>query len=192
MQWGIIIILSVLLAVLCLWAFPLTDPGIIVLAVLLFFVCVGIGKLATNDLLDRVWVPSALAILLVNIVLNMHFYPAIDEYQGGSKMAAYIHENKIDTASVYVYNETIRSFDFYLQAWRPMLSNADIKARLLQHEPVLLFTHDKGLMALQKTFVFEVIHRVPDFHITGLDAKFLNPNTRPQSHGYMHLVRVKE
>ncbi len=189
-QWGIVIILGILMTVINGWAFPMGNLALIISTITFLGIAIVLAKLAINDEVDKIWVPSFVAIMVVNFILNAHFYPAINAYQGGSTMAAYIKENKMDTSSIYLYNETVRSFDFYLQNWRPMVTNRQIDSLQQQGKAVVLFTHDRGLDTLQQAFTVESIHRVPDFHITGLNGKFLNPSTRQQSHGYMHLVRV--
>jgi hypothetical protein len=55
----------------------------------------------------------------------------------------------------------------------------------------MLFTNDDGLKQLQQTFKeVQVLKTKPDFHITGLNAAFLNPATRDKSFGQVYLLQL--
>lgn len=191
LQWIVIGILGILFLAINGWAFPITDWKIMLAFLLVAAAAVYYFLKSKHDLLDRVWIPSAVVILLINFVLNIHFYPQIAKYQGGSAMAAEIKKDKIALQDIYLYHTVIRSFDFYVQAWRPMLSNDDIKNLKDAGKTVMLFTNDDGLKKLQQTFKqVQILKTKPDFHITGLNAAFLNPATRGKSYGQVYLLQL--
>jgi hypothetical protein len=172
------------------WAFPLTDWKLLLAFLAMVSLSIIYFLRTAHDKLDRVWVPSAVVILLVNFVLNTHFYPQIAQYQGGSAMADTLKKEKVDLKQVYLYHTVIRSFDFYTASWRPMLHNEQIKTLQANGEPVLIFTNEDGLKKLKEAFSFSIVYKKPDFHITGLNGQFLNPQTRPSSYGYVYLVKL--
>jgi hypothetical protein len=163
---------------------------VILLFLALSAVAVWYFRSATFDLLDRVWVPSAVTILLVNVLLNTHFYPQIDQYQAGSSIALEAKKQKIPADDIYIYHWVYRSFDFYLQDWRPMLNDEQISEKQKAGKPIYLFTNNEGLQKLKTRFRYEIVIQRPDFHITGLNGKFLNPSTRDQSYQYAYLVKL--
>lgn len=189
-QWVIIAVLGILFVALNGWAFPMKDWKVMI--AFLFFATGLIVYFRTSkaDPLDRVWIPSAAIILLVNFVLNVHFYPQLDKYQGGSAMAEAIEEKKIDMNQVVLYHTVIRTFDFYTGTWRPMLNDAALKQKLEAKEKVLVFTNEYGLEQLSKSFTYNTVLKRPDFHITALDGKFLNPKTRDETYTHVHLVEL--
>ncbi len=189
-QWVIVGILGVLFVVLNGWAFPVQHWGV-ALAILLFAAIIIWYFLRTpTNLFDKAWVPSAATILLVNFGLNLNFYPQIARYQGGSAMAEVVKEMRVDKQQLFLYHTVLRSFDFYLQDWRPMLSDTAIRDRIAAKQPTIIFTNDDGIALLQKSFVLQELSKQPDFHITGLNAQFINPKTRSNSYGFVHLVAV--
>jgi hypothetical protein len=190
LQWVVIGSLGALLVVINGWAFPVTEWWVILLFIGLCAVAIWYLRSTSFDLLDRVWVPSAVTILLVNVLLNTNFYPKIDQYQAGSSIALEAKKQKVPEEDIYVYYWVYRSFDFYLQDWRPMLSDDQIKEKQKAGKPVYLFTNDEGLQKLKASFNYEVVIQKPDFHITGLNGQFLNPATRDKSYKYAYLVKL--
>lgn len=190
LQWVVIGALGVLLVVINGWAFPVTEWWVILLFLVLCAVAIWYLRSTSFDQLDRVWVPSAVTILLVNVLLNTNFYPKIDQYQAGSSIALEAKKQKVPEEDIYVYFWVYRSFDFYLQDWRPMLSDDQIKEKQKAGKPIYLFTNDEGLQKLKASFTYEVVIQKPDFHITGLNGQFLNPATRDKSYKYAYLVKL--
>ncbi|HSC54634.1 MAG TPA: glycosyltransferase family 39 protein [Phnomibacter sp.] len=189
-QWVIIGILGLLFVAINGWAFPMSNWKIIVAFLLFAAGLIVYFYFQKSDPLDKVWIPSAAVVLMVNFVLNVHFYPQIDKYQGGSSMAEAIQEEKIDMNNVVLYHTVIRTFDFYTGTWRPMLDDAALQQKLAANEKVLVFTNEYGLEKLSKTFTYTTVLKRPDFHITALGGKFLNPKTRDSTYTYVHLVAL--
>lgn len=190
LQWVVIGLLGVLLVLLNGWAFPITDWWVAVLFAGLCSFAIWYFRSVSLDQLDRVWLPSAITILLVNVVLNTNFYPKIDQYQAGSSIALAAKQKGLPTEDIYLYHSLYRSFDFYLQDWRPMLNDDQIREKQKAGKPIYLFTNEEGLQKLKTQFRYEVVIPQPDFHITGLNGKFLNPATRAQSFSYAYLVKL--
>jgi 4-amino-4-deoxy-L-arabinose transferase-like glycosyltransferase len=190
LQWVVIGALGVLLVVINGWAFPVKEWWIILLFLVLCAVAFWYFRSSTFDQLDRVWIPSAVIILLVNVLLNTNFYPQVDQYQAGSSIAQETKKQGIPVEDIYLYSSLYRSFDFYLNEWRPMLTEEQIMEKQKAGNPIYLFTNEEGLQKLKTQFRFDIVIKNPDFHITGLNGKFLNPSTRDQSYKYAYLVKL--
>jgi 4-amino-4-deoxy-L-arabinose transferase-like glycosyltransferase len=190
-QWVLVGLMVALTLVLNIWAFRVQQWWIpVVLAVLIAGSILYYRNLKPG-LLERVWVPSALGILLFNFVMNTNFYPQVDEYQGGSSMAARIKEVGYNKENVYTYGMVVRSFDFYMNSWTEMLDNAGIDQKKKEGKEVLLFLNDYWRKKLEEKYQFTILETRPDFHITGLDGHFINPKSRPTSYGNVYLVKIQ-
>ena len=128
------------------------------------------------------------ASLLLNAVLNLHFYPNLLEFQGGSNMAKQIQQRQIPVDSIYkVGNDYTWALDFY-NRFPVQMTTAD---KLKNKKDVWVYASDAELEALRNDgFDWDSQISVDQFRITRLQGKFLNPNTRRKVVGKMHLVHL--
>ncbi|MBO0329316.1 ArnT family glycosyltransferase [[Muricauda] lutisoli] len=126
--------------------------------------------------------------LLLNGLMNAHFYPKLLEYQGGSTMAERIKERNIPVGKIYKINERHTwALDFYNQDPVNIVSTSDLK----NMKDVWVYATDSELGQLQKKeIVWNDQITVDQFRITRLQIKFLNPNTREDKLNKMHLVHL--
>ncbi|WP_158975998.1 glycosyltransferase family 39 protein [Cellulophaga sp. L1A9] len=136
----------------------------------------------------RVLTIASLSSILLNAVLNFHFYPNLLEYQAGSAMANVVAKNNIPVDKIYKLSEEHTwSLDFYNQ--KPVQITKidaleDIKDSWVYiSEDELLQLRDVGLDWDQQ---FEV----DDFRITRLQARFLNPATRKKVIKHKYLIHL--
>lgn len=184
-------VIFIFLCLLCFWAFPLNNWLVIVVSVsLLIYIFIAFYQAKTDKLLS-IWYPSLLMVLLLNFILNSHFFPAIAKYQAGTQMAKEIEKRKIDWENVYFYkHNVVRSFDFYSKKWRPLISDYEIQKKIGQKKELFLFVKNDNLDSLRQLFKTEILLTTPDYHLTKLKFKFVNPETRKSSYKNVHLVRV--
>ena len=57
--------------------------------------------------------PSLMAIVLTNILMNGYFYPSLNPYQSGRKLANWVVENKITPDQLYLVNKHYFNIYFY-------------------------------------------------------------------------------
>lgn len=126
--------------------------------------------------------------VLLNGLMNAHFYPKLLEYQGGSTMAQQVKENNIPRDQIYKINERHTwALDFYNQNPVNIVSTTDLK----HMNDVWVYATDKELQQLQKNGIdWDDQITVDQFRITRLQIKFLNPNTREDKLNKMHLVHL--
>lgn len=184
------LLLSLGVLVLNFWAFPVKDYRLIAVWALIAAGALWYYRRLKPDAAERVWIPSVIVMLWVNLLLHTHFYPALDTYQGGSAMAALIDKKQYNKQDIYLYGYVSRSFDFYMQQWSPMLSDEEIRQKKEAGKEVLLFTDAANLENIKQHFPYMTLETLPDFHITALDLPFLNPATRSGACGRVYLVRV--
>jgi len=126
--------------------------------------------------------------LLLNLVLNAHFYPNLLNYQGGSKMAEKVKELQIPVDRIYKFTERYTwALDFYNQ--HPVTIIA--KCELEQMKDVWVYVDDNELQQLKSSGLqWNKQLTVDQFRITRLQLKFLNPKTRAEKLNKMHLVHL--
>jgi len=134
----------------------------------------------------RIITLSVYSSLLLNGIMNTHFYPELLKYQGGSSMAEKIKENKISVDAIYKISERFTwSLDFYNKKPVQIISIDD----LMTKHNVWEYANDKELKQMQnKGFDWRKKISVDQFRITRLQLKFLNPSTRQKVLNQMHLV----
>ncbi len=131
---------------------------------------------------------SVCASLLLNAVLNLHFYPNLLDYQGGSSMSKIITEKNIPVDRIYkVGSDHTWSLDFYNQ-YPVQITTPQV---LKNKKDVWVYVNDAEMAMLEeKGFDWDDQLSVDQFRITRLQGKFLNPNTRKKVTRKMHLLHL--
>ncbi len=126
--------------------------------------------------------------VLLNGLMNAHFYPKLLEYQGGSMMAERVKERSIPVDDIYKITERHTwALDFYNQDPVNIVSTSDLK----KMKDVWVYATDKELQQLQqKGIAWDDQITVDQFRITRLQIKFLIPKTREDKLNRMHLVHL--
>lgn len=132
---------------------------------------------------------SVCASVLLNAVLNLHFYPNLLNYQGGSNMSALISEHTISVDKIYkIGDDHTWALDFY-NKFPVQISSLD---ELKNKKDVWVYVNDAELETIrQSPLDWDKQLTVDQFRITRLQGKFLNPSTRDQVVRKMHLVHLK-
>ena len=134
----------------------------------------------------RIITLSVYSSLLLNGVMNTHFYPELLRYQGGSTMSEKIKEREIPVDKVYKVSDRFTwSLDFYNK--KPV-QTISIEELMTMHD-IWIYADDKELEQLENEgFHWHDKISVDQFRITRLQLKFLNPHTRPKVLNQMHLL----
>ncbi|RNC89542.1 MAG: glycosyltransferase family 39 protein [Allomuricauda sp.] len=158
--------------------------------VLLFAVLIGITYfcLKQEAYYMRIITLSVCSSLLVNVVLNGHFYPELLNYQGGSEMAERVAENNIDVESIYKLGEFHTwALDFYNQKPVKITSLIELSGK----NNVWVYGTEKDLEKLKTAgFDWDEQIMVDQFRITRLSLKFLDPATRYKQLSKRYLVHL--
>jgi Fe-S cluster assembly iron-binding protein IscA len=155
----------------------------IALGILIAYYC-----LKREDYYYRIITLGALSSVLINGILNAHFYPSLLEYQAGSTMAATIKENNISVDSIYKISANHTwALDFYNK--KPVKISS-IKA-LEKKKDVWVYVNQKELKELNASGLdWDRQLTEKQFRITRLQGRFLNPNTRNKVIKEMHLIHL--
>lgn len=137
----------------------------------------------------RIITISVLASILLNGVLNLHFYPELLNYQGGSSMAAIVKKEEIPVDRIYKLSQRYSwAMDFYNQ--HPVQISTINEIRSLENVWIYAEEAELGILT-ESGFDWDTEYVVDQFRITRLQGKFLNPTTRPSVLNKMYLLHIK-
>lgn len=169
------ILFILLLSVLNGWIFPLQSAlPILILVILLAFLFYTIKTPSFTIFQKGLMIPAATTIL-VFFSLNTNFYPSLLKYQGGKQLADMI-KGKVGPTEVYNWEETYSSsFYFYTKSLRKPFSDTILKEG---KKIWLLYDKIDSARIAAKGYKTARIYEVPDYPITKLSLRFLDPAKR--------------
>ncbi|WP_373517541.1 ArnT family glycosyltransferase [Pricia sp.] len=186
-QYFILGIVFVATLLICFIVFPFKHIyASILLIILLLIIAYFCLKREAHYL--RIITLSVCSSLLLNTVLNLHFYPNLLTYQAGSRMAAVVAEEQIPVDSIYkLGNFHTWSLDFYNQRPVGVISPQNLRKK----HNIWLYVNDTELQELHdQGFDWDRQYTKPHFRITRLSKKFLDPSTRNRTLDKMHLIHI--
>ncbi len=132
---------------------------------------------------------SMLASFVINLFLNMCFYPSLLHYQAGSEAAMWINQNNPNKLPIYTdAGQFHDDFNFYLQSPFSETNSAPISVIT---SPVIVYTDAVAVKTYQNTGCnVKVIGRFKAYPITRLAPGFLNKATRDKELNEMDLVII--
>ncbi len=172
-QTGIAVALILLVAGLYLLYRPAETNWLAVILILLLFA--GIFFIPAgwhNRTKDRILTRSILAVVSANLFLNWIFYLDLLTYQGGTTAAKYINKNLPGISVVQLFPRFSYTLEFDLDA--PLITIPSLSDTFKLKKPYILFLQkgDDSLMLIKP------VKEVPQFHISRISSKFLNPSKR--------------
>jgi 4-amino-4-deoxy-L-arabinose transferase-like glycosyltransferase len=192
LQSFIIVLLLIVIAVLQYFFKPtaMSWPVAMVL-VLMFILLMSIPKhIAATDIRKTI-IRTIIAAFVVNLYLNLAFYPSLLKYQAGSEAAFYI--NQQNTAN-YPVAQTGDNYNFPLDFYiRGRLITIDPSGNgPLPTKPFYLFTGDNALKGLYaKHWNITPIKSFNSYWVSMLKPAFLNNKTRSSTLDTVRVVLVK-
>jgi 4-amino-4-deoxy-L-arabinose transferase-like glycosyltransferase len=132
---------------------------------------------------------AVLSSILINLSLNVSFYPSLLKYEAGATMADIVKDNSIPVDRIYKLSEAHTwALDFYNRAPVKITSSE----RVTDMNDIWVYATDKELDLLKtKGLSWEVQYTTDQFRITRLQARFLNPDTRNEVIRKRHMVYLK-
>ena len=187
-QLGIFILVVLAVLLISFWVFPLGG----IMSYVLLVLAIGGGFLLfirwKSDLLHRILGISVYSSILLNLVMNAHFYPELLTYQGGSEMADLIREESLEAETIYKLTEAHTwALDFYHGKPLRVLPVDDLQ----KSGGAWIYVDDKELETLRQAGIqWEKQYTVDQFRISRLQARFLNPATREEVLRKRHLLHT--
>ncbi|MEM9000483.1 MAG: glycosyltransferase family 39 protein [Bacteroidota bacterium] len=131
---------------------------------------------------------SVYSSLLLNGVLNTHFYPCLLNYQAGSTMAKLVEERNIPVDNIYKISQRYSwALDFYNRKPVSFTTLSAIEGK----SDIWIYADRQDLKRLRNANMdWNDQITVDQFRITRLQLGFLNPATRHKKLEKMHLVHL--
>lgn len=187
LQLVISVIILLFAGLLTFWAFPVKKTGIITGVILLLAVFFYFLKTSGLSRLQKSVCISVASILFAFYLLNTNFYPQLLKYQGGNELA-FATKGKLDPSLVYFWKENYSSsYNFYTKTIRKPFVDSNYQ----QGDKVWLLYDIRNEEEIKEAG-FELGKRfsTPDYEITKLDIKFINPKRRESQCTQMVIAEV--
>ncbi|MCD8741726.1 glycosyltransferase family 39 protein [Mucilaginibacter roseus] len=190
-QWIVIALLFGVLVALHLFYQPEINIALLVTLVLtlmptLFILPDKIG----NSWFERVGYRSVIICVMVNLYLNLAFYPDLLKYQAGSEAGMYISQSDIPLNIPVLQSGDDVNFamEFYLD--RPMITIPADGSAQLPDKVFMLYAPANAVNTILNGRNLKVIKKFERYAITRLKPSFLNKATRSEQTTRMQLVLV--
>jgi len=175
-QVSVCVLMLILVAAINIWAFPIKNFFIIVLVVPMLAIIFYFLRNERLNLLQK-GIGISVAVMVVSFfLLNTNFYPQLLKYQGGNELAKKIKGN-VDPANIYFWKDNYSSsFNFYTATERQPFDDSIFKQG---KKPIWLLFDQNNLNEIKRAgYKIGLTYSTPDFGVTKLNIKFINPVTR--------------
>ena len=163
------------------WVFPIHNGWLPALWVVLYACIWWWRKKATDDT-DRWLLPSLMGVFIFQLVLSLHFYPQLLKYQASSQAGKYIALHQPER--IYWHDKYGFALDYYSDRIIPNAYGPPVDVL-----PVgtWIYVSDAAVATMPPHRDIKVFD---DFKVSNLNAKFLNPKTRPEKVKKMYLIEL--
>ncbi|TDB67028.1 ArnT family glycosyltransferase [Arundinibacter roseus] len=193
-------VMGLIVLLLSVWAFPLTQFLILLpaIALLIFVVFLFLEK---QPAFSQLVLAPFWAALACNFVMNSHIYPTLLTYQTGSVLGMELAQKPdFPLQNFYMLDLDPRgdyflfphALDFYTARNTPIFTDTqEISEVKSTKDSVWVYTDQKGLTALKTTpYRIETIKTYQKYHVTLLTLPFLNPELRNTRTREVFLLKV--
>lgn len=181
---GLVFVVSVLL---CYYVFKTDNPLNYIWKVALALLAI-FFSLKREGYYYRLITVSVLCSLMINAVLNTHFFPQLLKYQAGSSMAAVVAEKEIPTESIYkLSDQGTWALDFYNKEPVKQISINTV----LNKKNIWIYGTELQLRELNNLgYDWDRQYQVDQFRLNKMNLKFLDPATRKSILRKMYLIHI--
>jgi len=163
------------------WVFPIDNVWLPALWVLLY-ACVWWWRVNARDVTDRWVLPSLMGMFIFQLVLSLHFYPQLLQYQASSQAGKFIALHQPER--VYWHDKYGFALDYYSDRIIPNAFGPPVDVLPLG---TWIYVSDAAVATMPP---HKVIKEFDDFKVSNLNAKFLNPKTRHEKVKKMYLIEL--
>lgn len=163
----------------CALAFYTHFGNVIVIALFVAAIIVTSFFVPKKDSLCKVIIPGVALSFVLFLFLHNFFYPNLLTYQSGMVAGKWLVKNK-NYKTAAMYRSWSYSFEFYAPGYVQRFETIKGLNKFVSadaNRPI--YTTASVLPQLEaEGFEYNILETFPDFHISMLTAKFLNPSTR--------------
>lgn len=164
-----------------------------VLLFLLFVVMLVLPGRLSISTYQKVGIRTLLAAIIVNLYLNLVFYPSLLKYQAGSEAAMWVNRNnpdKLPMVQCIRFGDYGYSLEFYLN--QPLYTIGEDGKGRLPAPPFLMYAYPDNIAYLKtKGWQIQTIKTFKRYWITRLTPAFLNHASRESTLETVEVVLVK-
>jgi len=159
-------------------------PSILVLLFILFQV----SYYKLSDSLDRILIPSVIAMFAFGLILSTYFYPNLLKYQPDNEVGRWVYKQNIPQDRFFEYGARNHSLEFYARRIVPPADTASLPG---YPEGTLIFTDEKGLEDIiqVRKLNYTILKAYEQHKATSLTLPFLLKKSRPEVIGWRYLIR---
>ncbi|MFC4870994.1 ArnT family glycosyltransferase [Negadavirga shengliensis] len=128
----------------------------------------------------------------VNFLMQGNFYPKILQYQAGDNLAHKARTAAFPHEEVLFYGVHSFAFDFYTSYLHRSIEEEELQAKRLRGEQLYLYTNSVGRAQLENSgqWDLEILEESPNFHVSRLKGKFINPKTRHEVTDVSMIIKI--
>jgi 4-amino-4-deoxy-L-arabinose transferase-like glycosyltransferase len=162
--------------------------GLVILVLLLALLFLP-GKISTG--VTKTIFRTLLTAFIVNLYLNLYFYPSLLHYQAGSEAAIWINKNNPQKFPVYIADGMFHDdMSFYLDV--PVTETNPDGTGTIQ-TPALLYANPSVMLAFDaKGWKYKVLKTFKRYPVTRLKPSFLNKVTRDKELSDIQVVLLNQ
>lgn len=193
-QWLQLIVIILMLVTIALLAYYFKPEIPILLVVILaglLVLIVLIPGYIHNDAITRSIIRTLIGAFIVNLYLNLAFYPSLLKYQSGSEAAFIINQQNKSYLPVAQLNV---GYDFPLAFYSnmPLITIDSTTSRALPPKPFYLYSYKSTITELKAAgWQMQEVAALPNYWISRLKPAFLNHNTRGSAIDTVKVVIVR-
>ena len=182
-------LLLLLVAVINVWAFPIQNGWIIPAVVILLAIVFYFLKSKAYSIIQKTVLVPVAAMAFLFFLLNTNFYPQLLTYQGGNQLASKT-KGAVNHADIYFWKDLYSSsFNFYTATLRRPLTDSVLNSA---RKTWLLFDSRNEQEITDAGYKIGQRYSTPDYEITKLDIKFVNPARREAQCTQMVLAEISK
>jgi hypothetical protein len=131
----------------------------------------------------------AMSAIMVNLVLNLHFYPRLMKYQTGKQIANEWNKKGINNERLYYFQYHSPALDFHLGFAPPVVNESKVNRIASMGRQFWLVTDANGIADLDSSFIADRLV-FESYPTQALSLTFLNNKTRRQVLQKTYLVKI--
>lgn len=146
--------------------------AVIVVAAIIYFLCYKKNKMF---LIVAISIGFA---LLLQLYLNLVFYPNLLQYQAGMMAGKWMNKN-IGTDTIGTYNASSFTLNFYATAIEKKLNNLNEVCNFAKNKEKYIYTNAQYLDSFSSIGIqYNIVQNFDNFSVSRLNRKFINQKTR--------------
>jgi len=187
-QFGLMHIFWLLMTVDLILFFPPKTP-VLPIVLILSFALFWFSFRKYKGKTERIFIPTAVTIISLNLLMATNFYPNLLKYQSTSQVGQMVNENKIPQDKFYYSNVLNHSLNFYSRRICPSFNINNIN-NYVKGTWIYIGKEELDELTTMK-IKFKLIKTVPSFKVTALELPFLYAPTRNKTLKEEYLLELQ-